>query len=68
METMSVWVSIENYLKYMEGELVYTWNTYNKASPLNINVPVENITHIVDLGAEGIEIDIKRGADDNVSK
>ncbi|AIW03401.1 hypothetical protein CPT_Moonbeam234 [Bacillus phage Moonbeam] len=60
METMSVWVSMENYHKYMQGEEVFSWNTYNKNSPLNINVPLENITHIEDLGAEGIEIDIKR--------
>jgi len=68
METMSVWLSVENYYKYMNGKEVFAWNTYNKHSPLNINVPIENVTLITDLGAEGIEIDIQKGAVSNVSK
>lgn len=68
METMSVWLSVENYHKYMKGEEVYSWSEPNNPSPINIHVPLGNVTRITDLGREGIEIDIKRGAVDNVSK
>ncbi len=60
METVSVWLSIENLHKYKNGEEVFSWSTYNKVSPVNIQVPLENVTLITDLAREGIEIDIKR--------
>jgi hypothetical protein len=60
MELMSVWLSLENYNKYMKGELVYGWNIYNKVSPINVQVPFENVNLVTDMEREGIEIDIQR--------
>jgi hypothetical protein len=60
METISVWLSLENYHKYIEGENVYGWSTHNYVSPINLQVPLKNVTMVTDMVGEGIEIDIKR--------
>ncbi|QIW89716.1 hypothetical protein PQE71_gp034 [Bacillus phage Izhevsk] len=58
---ISVWVDVENYNKYKNGEDAIAWSTQGKNQKINLLVPLTNVKCVEDLGREGIEIDIFNG-------
>lgn len=58
---ISVWVDVENYNVYTNGDIAIAWSTQGKTQKINLVVPLTHVTAVEDWGKEGIEINIFNG-------
>lgn len=55
---ISVWVDVENYKTYTNGDIAIAWSTPGKDQKINLILPLTHVTGIEDWGKEGIEVNI----------